>query len=75
MTQNDQTILVFAFRYALGRMSMAPSIMASKIRERWSKLSIPTKKLIKDEIDFAIKFDHAGMDMDVSTWKEILELP
>jgi hypothetical protein len=71
----DETTLVFAFRYALGRQSTAPSHVANMIRGHWSRLEPWTQKQIHREIEEAIRLGEAGWDCDVETWRGILALP
>ena len=70
----DKEILIFAFRYALGRKSTAVPIVAENLKRNWNKLSEFDKKQIKNEIKSAIKQNKAGMKMDVQIWTEILNL-
>ena len=66
--------LVFAFRYALGRASTAPSIVVRDLIINWNYLSDFSKHQIKEEIKEAIKNNRAGWNCDVSEWEKILEL-
>ena len=66
--------LIFAFRYALGRMSTAPSIVARDIINNWDNLEKYTKNQIKEEIQEAIDNNRAGMNCDIAEWEEILKL-
>jgi hypothetical protein len=69
----DSTILMFAFRYALGRQSMAPSIIKDVLKDNWEYLSDQHKKQIKEEISSAIDMGYAGSDLiDVPMWRSIL---
>jgi len=65
--------LIFAFRYALGRMSTAPSIVVEDILNNWDKLTDYEKSEIKNEIKKAIKENRAGMKCDIEEWKKILK--
>ena len=70
---SDHT-LFFAFRYALGRMSTAPSIVADDLKKNWHLLNEVTKKMIKEEINEAIQKGRIGMKCDRDVWEEILKL-
>jgi len=70
---SDHT-LFFAFRYALGRMSTAPSIVADDLKRNWYLLNKNTKERIKEEINEAIEKKTIGMECDKDVWEEILEL-
>lgn len=75
MTTEEEFILGCAFRYALGAMSTAPSIISEALEKRWKKLSPDLKKMVKKEIRESIKLGKAGMDMDVKTWEKVLSFP
>lgn len=71
----DETTLVFAFRYALGRKSTAPSHMALLLKRRWNRLAPWTHTQIHREIAIALDRGDAGDQCDVETWRSILALP
>lgn len=71
----DETTLVFAFRYALGRRSTAPSRMAALLKNHWDKLQGWTQTQIHREIAQAIQHDLAGDGCDEQRWREVLALP
>ena len=75
MTTTDENILVFAFRYALGRRSTAPGIVADVLIERWNDLKPHTQIQVQREISSAIDMGEAGQPCDVETWKQVLALP
>jgi len=76
LTDEDlKNMAIFGFRYALGRMSTAPSIMVNILKKIWSDLSEGQQHLIQREIQEAIDHDLAGMDCDVRTWEILLRLP
>lgn len=68
---NDEHILHFAFRYALGRPTAAPSIVATVIRENMGWIRPATKKQMLREIREAIMRDDAGDPCDVARWREL----
>lgn len=74
-TDDDRLILIAAFRYALGRMSYMPSVVAETIIKQWNDFGAFDRSLFKDEIRFAIDTGTAGMKCDIDRWKQILELP
>ena len=67
----EPNILTFAFRYALGRMSMAPSIVGDNIKANIN--IIPTLDLygMVHEIQMEYEVDGLGEDCDVRTWMEL----
>ena len=70
----NETILVFAFRYALGRMSTAPSIVTEELALRWSLLDAYTRDTIQEDIRRAINRGDAGAECHVEEWKKVLKL-
>lgn len=76
--QVDETTLVFAFRYALGRKSTAPSHMVAELKRHWPRLNDWTQIQIKKEIQRAAELYLATsghMLPCLGTWQEILVLP
>lgn len=67
----EPNILIFAFRYALGRGSMAPSIVGDNIKANIN--IIPTLDLygMVHEIQMEYEVDGLGEDCDVRTWMEL----
>lgn len=72
---DDRLILICAFRYALGRVSYMPSVVAGEIKRQWNCLSNHDRQMFQDEIREAIHHGCAGMDSDVAVWMTILDLP
>lgn len=68
---NDEHILLFSFRYALGRTSAAPSIVATVIRAKMGAVRPTLKEQIRQEINEAIAGGCAGDTCDVATWREL----
>ncbi len=69
----SEDILVFAFRYALGRQTAAPSIVVAQLKEHWNHgLMDYTKLQIQREIRGAIHRGEAGSECDVATWRLVL---
>ena len=69
-------ILIYAFRYALGRMSYSPSIMQDAIRSAWPTLHEADRRLIKREIrEHKESCGSIGMkNVDEPGWMSLLEL-
>lgn len=65
-TEDAQSMIVFAFRYALGRATYAVGIVCDWIRYHY--ISDKTKDLIIKEISQAQKEDRMGMDIDKEQW-------
>lgn len=70
----QRDLLIYAFRYALGRRSYAVADVANVLRRAWPELSHADKHLYKLEIREAITRDCAGDDQDIKTWQALLEL-
>ena len=83
-------LVIFAFRYALGRMSTAPSDVCDYLRANWKSLDEPTRKLIQRELEAAFEEDDChreayptvapgdwrplGWDCDRQTWEQVRQL-
>lgn len=61
----DREILFFAFRYALGRMSYAPSTVMDNIKENIDKISTGDIQAYIREIG---ECENYGMTMDETHW-------
>ena len=72
---DDRLILIAAFRYALGRMTYMPSVVAGAIESCWPELTEHDRRLIRNEINEAIERGHIGMQCDAATWGRVLKLP
>lgn len=71
----SENTIMWAFRYALGRMTGAVQDVCETLKKHWENLSSHTQEQIQDEIKSAIVNHKAGMDCDIKYWKEILDLP
>lgn len=71
----NENILVFAFRYALGRKTTAPGIVADVLIERWNDLKPHTQIQVQREIGSAMAMGEAGGSLDLDTWQAVLALP
>ena len=74
MFEVNENMVVYAFRYALGRMSGVSSDVSDYIIDNWHKFKPHTKKQIIREIEIAIERGEAGMELDVDFWKRIILL-
>ena len=68
---DDSLVLMFAFRYALGRQSTAPSYMVDIIELNWDVLTVQDKKQIQKEIVQYEKI-YKLSDIDKPTWWRIV---
>ena len=75
MNPTEETILIFAFRYALGRTSTAPGIVADHLIKQWANLAPHSRLQIREEIRTAINRGDAGHPCDVETWRVFLDKP
>lgn len=67
----DSYILIYAFRYALGRMTGAPTDVRQAILENKDKLSDWEKQKIYSEIQQAEQEGRLGMDCDKQVWLQL----
>lgn len=70
----QRDLLIYAFRYALGRRSYAVADVANVLRRAWPDLSHADKHLYKLEIREAITRECAGDEQDVKTWQALLDI-
>jgi len=68
----DESILFYAFRYALGRKTYAVQDVVENILNNWDNITTHTKTFMKKEIEEAIHEDRAGMSIDIVSWEKIL---
>lgn len=61
----DRNILFFSFRYALGRMTYAPSVVIDNIKFNIDNIPNNEIEMYIKEID---DFDNYGMKCDIDTW-------
>ena len=64
----SRDIIIFSFRYSLGRMSMAPYSFTSWCKENIDDISRGDINLMIKEIDEAELDKDLGMDCDIATW-------
>jgi hypothetical protein len=67
--KTDHTMLLCAFRYALGRRSYIVSMVIDEIRKNFVCLPKFHLELMSKEIEEAIKDDMAGDECDVQKWE------
>lgn len=63
--------LMYAFRYALGRMTYAVGSVADTLIAYRDELDPQWREQIVEDIERAIAGGHAGMDMDVRQWERV----
>lgn len=61
----DRDIMIYAFRYALGRQSFAPVTVVENIKHNIDKISDNDLKLYIKEIK---EFENYGMEFDKAHW-------
>lgn len=69
----SENIVMYAFRYALGRRTGAVLDVVEMLRQHWSELERFTQDQIRHEIEVAISTDCAGAECDVNNWQALLE--
>lgn len=63
----EREILIFAMRYALGRMTFAPSIVIKNIKNNIDKFTEKDIKILIKDIENVSYFE-LGMDHDIKAW-------
>ena len=74
MFKVNEDMVVYAFRYALGRMTYSVGIVSDYLVENWHRFKPTTRENIISEIMKAIDKGEAGMQMDIDSWKRVLLL-
>ena len=69
---NIPSILHYAFRYALGRMTLAPSEVSDAIKENIKLFTDYELNLIIKEIYDADDEGRIGMNIDRETWYDLV---
>jgi len=70
----SEDMLMWAFRYALGRCTGAITDVVEHLKMHWKKLRPFTQRQIKNEIHTAITMARAGDKCDIERWGEISDL-
>lgn len=71
---DEENVLHYAMRYALGRQTVAPTIILSEITRLWPRIRPATRECMKREVANAIEEGRAGHAMDVRVWSQIQQL-
>lgn len=71
MTGRAERILVYAFRYALGRQTGAVADVSQTLIAVAASLPVDVRRQIQSEIDDAIRAGRAGAGMDVRMWQTV----
>ena len=74
MYEVNEEMIMYSFRYALGRKTYATSTVSDYLVKFWHRFKSHTKEQIIKEIGEAIERDEAGMQCDVDNWKKVLLL-
>ena len=74
MFEVNEDMVVYAFRYALGRMTYSVGTVSDYLIENWHRFGNFTREQIIIDIKEAIEKGEAGMQMDVDIWKRVLLL-
>jgi hypothetical protein len=68
-------LLIYAFRYALGRRTYSTSTMSEHLRTYWDCLPRAWQELVQREVREAIASGCAGDQCDIQSWETLLPLP
>lgn len=69
----DPALLVYAFRYALGRRTYAPIDVQRAILHNLDALPLSDRMLFVRETERALEQDQAGAPFDRDGWVEFME--
>lgn len=67
-----RTLLIFSFRYALGRRSAGVGYVADLLVEHAARLLATDREQIARDTEMAISGGDAGMDCDVQDWRRVV---
>lgn len=74
MYEVNEEMIMYMFRYTLGRKTYAVSTVSDYLINNWHRFKDYTKEQMIKEIEEAIKRGEAGMQCDIDNWKRILLL-
>lgn len=69
----ERDILIYAMRYALGRMTFAPTTVMDNIRHNIDLFSLDSLRLLIRDIDEQPSFGGYGMECDERLWLDFRE--
>lgn len=70
--EDQRDLLIYAFRYCLGRRTYATHTMQQALKQAWPNLSAGDRAMYKREIREAQENMHLGDDCDAQGWLEVL---
>lgn len=75
LNKEDEFLLLYSVRYALGRRSTAPLDVSEAVRRNWDELSGNTRELILKEVSEALRralpWNTLGDDCDHGVWTDL----
>ena len=71
--QEFQQFIIYAERYAIGRMTYVPSEVNQIIRKYLPRISSNTLGVLIQDIEFEADRDMLGMDFDKKMWLALLD--
>ena len=71
--QEFQQFIIYAERYAIGRMTYVPSEVNNIIRKYLPRISSSTLGVLIHDIEFEADRDMLGMDFDKKMWLALLD--
>ena len=71
--QEFQQFIIYAERYAIGRMTYVPSEVNRIIRKYLPRISSNTLGVLIQDIEFEADRDMLGMDFDKKMWLALLD--
>lgn len=70
---NEECLILYSFRYALGRRTYAVSEVADHIVQKWHILPEFYKEQIVKDIEQAIEHNLAGDECDINSWLKVVD--
>jgi hypothetical protein len=69
----DDAMVIYATRYAIGRMSYCVGEVVGYLLAHWDQLEPKTRIVIERDIEEALAEGRYGMEMDKQQWLRVLE--
>ena len=72
MSADEETVILCAMRYSVGRMTYMPELVADYIRDNWKYVS-NKQQFLRDLEREMESSGSLGMECDENTWKSLLQ--
>jgi len=71
---DEEHVLLFALRYAIGRRTAAPGIVVRQITEKWDQIRDWTQVQMKEEVQRAIDRGEIDEVSRLNEWSKLFKL-